>query len=143
MGKDVIVACDFPSRSLTLDFLNLFSTQKPFVKIGMELFYAEGPSIVKEIKARGHRIFLDLKLHDIPNTVKSAMAVLSALDIDMCNLHAGGTIPMMEAAIEGLTRPNGARPLLIAVTQLTSTSEERMHSDLLIPASMPETVMQF
>lgn len=124
MGKDVIVACDFPSRSLTLDFLNLFSTQKPFVKIGMELFYAEGPSIVKEIKARGHRIFLDLKLHDIPNTVKSAMAVLSALDIDMCNLHAGGTIPMMEAAIEGLTRPNGARPLLIAVTQLTSTSEE-------------------
>ena len=143
MGKDVIVACDFPSRSLTLDFLNLFSTQKPFVKIGMELFYAEGPSIVKEIKARGHRIFLDLKLHDIPNTVKSAMAVLSALDIDMCNLHAGGTIPMMEAAIEGLTRPNGARPLLIAVTQLTSTSEERMHSDLLIPASMPETVMHY
>lgn len=143
MGKDVIVACDFPSRSLTLDFLNLFSTQKPFVKIGMELFYAEGPSIVKEIKARGHRIFLDLKLHDIPNTVKNAMAVLSALDIDMCNLHAGGTIPMMEAAIEGLTRPDGTRPLLIAVTQLTSTSEERMHSDLLIPASMPETVMHY
>lgn len=143
MEKDVIIACDFPSRSLTLDFLDLFSMQKPFVKIGMELFYAEGPSIVKEIKARGHRIFLDLKLHDIPNTVKSAMAVLSALEIDMCNLHACGTIPMMEAAIEGLTRPDGTRPLLIAVTQLTSTSEERMHSDLLIPTSMPETVIHY
>lgn len=143
MEKDVIIACDFPSRSLTLDFLDLFSMQKPFVKIGMELFYAEGPSIVKEIKARGHRIFLDLKLHDIPNTVKSAMAILSALDIDMCNLHAGGTIPMMEAAIEGLTHPDGTRPLLIAVTQLTSTSEERMHSDLLIPTSMPETVIHY
>ncbi len=143
MGKDVIVACDFPSRNATLDFLDLFKKQKPFVKIGMELFYAEGPGIVKEIKARGHRIFLDLKLHDIPNTVKSAMAVLSSLDVDMCNLHAGGTIPMMEAAIEGLTRPDGTRPLLIAVTQLTSTSEERMHSDLLISKSMPETVMHY
>lgn len=143
MGKDVIVACDFPNRNATLDFLDLFKKQKPFVKIGMELFYAEGPGIVKEIKARGHRIFLDLKLHDIPNTVKSAMAVLSSLDVDMCNLHAGGTIPMMEAAIEGLTRPDGTRPLLIAVTQLTSTSEERMHSDLLISKSMSETVMHY
>lgn len=126
MGKDVIVACDFSSREETMAFLDNFKGRKPFVKIGMELFYAEGPDIVREIKARGHKIFLDLKLHDIPNTVKKSMAVLSRLDVDMTNLHAGGTIAMMEAAIEGLTRPDGTRPLLIAVTQLTSTSEERM-----------------
>ena len=125
MGKDVIVACDFSSREETMAFLDNFKGRKPFVKIGMELFYAEGPDIVREIKARGHKIFLDLKLHDIPNTVKKSMAVLSRLDVDMTNLHAGGTIAMMEAAIEGLTRPDGTRPLLIAVTQLTSTSEER------------------
>ena len=123
MGKDVIVACDFSSREETMAFLDNFKGRKPFVKIGMELFYAEGPDIVREIKARGHKIFLDLKLHDIPNTVKKSMAVLSRLDVDMTNLHAGGTIAMMEAAIEGLTRPDGTRPLLIAVTQLTSTSE--------------------
>ena len=123
MGKDVIVACDFSSKEETMAFLDKFEGRKPFVKIGMELFYAEGPDIVREIKARGHKIFLDLKLHDIPNTVKKSMAVLSRLDVDMTNLHAGGTIAMMEAAIEGLTRPDGTRPLLIAVTQLTSTSE--------------------
>lgn len=122
MGKDVIIACDFPTKEATLEFLDKFTGKKPFVKIGMELFYGAGPEIVKEIKARGHKIFLDLKLHDIPNTVKSAMAVLAKLDVDMCNVHASGTKAMMEAALEGLTREDGSRPLLIAVTQLTSTS---------------------
>ena len=143
MGKDVIVACDFSSKEETMAFLNKFEGRKPFVKIGMELFYAEGPEIVREIKARGHKIFLDLKLHDIPNTVKKSMAVLSRLDVDMTNLHAGGTIAMMEAAIEGLTRPDGTRPLLIAVTQLTSTSEERMKNDLLINEKMDKVVMHY
>lgn len=143
MGKDVIVACDFSSKEETMAFLDKFEGRKPFVKIGMELFYAEGPDIVREIKARGHKIFLDLKLHDIPNTVKKSMAVLSRLDVDMTNLHAGGTIAMMEAAIEGLTRPDGTRPLLIAVTQLTSTSEERMKSDLLINEKMDKVVMHY
>ncbi len=143
MGKDVIVACDFASREETMAFLNNFKGRKPFVKIGMELFYAEGPDIVREIKARGHKIFLDLKLHDIPNTVKKSMAVLSRLDVDMTNLHAGGTVAMMEAAIEGLTRPDGTRPLLIAVTQLTSTSEERMKTDLLINEKMDKVVMHY
>ena len=143
MGKDVIVACDFSNREETMAFLDNFKGRKPFVKIGMELFYAEGPDIVREIKARGHKIFLDLKLHDIPNTVKKSMAVLSRLDVDMTNLHAGGTIAMMEAAIEGLTRPDGTRPLLIAVTQLTSTSEERMKKDLLINESMDKVVMHY
>lgn len=143
MGKDVIVACDFSSREETMAFLDNFKGRKPFVKIGMELFYAEGPDIVREIKARGHKSFLDLKLHDIPNTVKKSMAVLSRLDVDMTNLHAGGTIAMMEAAIEGLTRPDGTRPLLIAVTQLTSTSEERMKNDLLINESMDKVVMHY
>ncbi len=143
MGKDVIVAFDFSSREETMAFLDNFKGRKPFVKIGMELFYAEGPDIVREIKARGHKIFLDLKLHDIPNTVKKSMAVLSRLDVDMTNLHAGGTIAMMEAAIEGLTRPDGTRPLLIAVTQLTSTSEERMKNDLLINESMDKVVMHY
>ena len=143
MGEDVIVACDFSSREETMAFLDNFKGRKPFVKIGMELFYAEGPDIVREIKARGHKIFLDLKLHDIPNTVKKSMTVLSRLDVDMTNLHAGGTIAMMEAAIEGLTRPDGTRPLLIAVTQLTSTSEERMKNDLLINESMDKVVMHY
>lgn len=143
MGKDVIVACDFSSKEETMSFLDKFEGRKPFVKIGMELFYAEGPDIVREIKARGHKIFLDLKLHDIPNTVKKSMAVLSRLDVDMTNLHAGGTIAMMEAAIEGFTRPDGTRPLLIAVTQLTSTSEERMKSDLLINEKMDKVVMHY
>lgn len=143
MGKDVIVACDFSSKEETMAFLDKFQGKKPFVKIGMELFYAEGPDIVREIKARGHKIFLDLKLHDIPNTVKKSMAVLSRLDVDMTNLHAGGTIAMMEAAIEGLTRPDGTRPLLIAVTQLTSTSEERMKNDLLINDKMDRVVMHY
>ncbi len=143
MGKDVIVACDFSSKEETMAFLEKFQGKKPFVKIGMELFYAEGPDIVREIKARGHKIFLDLKLHDIPNTVKKSMAVLSRLDVDMTNLHAGGTIAMMEAAIEGLTRPDGTRPLLIAVTQLTSTSEERMKNDLLINEKMDKVVMHY
>lgn len=143
MGKDVIVACDFAGKAETLEFLDKFSGRKPFVKIGMELFYAEGPEIVREIKARGHKIFLDLKLHDIPNTVKKAMRVLSRLDVDMCNLHAGGTVAMMEAALEGLTREDGTRPLLIAVTQLTSTSEERMKSDLLIEKPIDEVVMHY
>lgn len=143
MGKDVIVACDFSSKEETMAFLDKFEGRKPFVKIGMELFYAEGPDIVREIKARGHKIFLDLKLHDIPNTVKKSMAVLSRLDVDMTNLHAGGTIAMMEAAIEGLTRPDGTRPLLIAVTQLTSTSEERMKNDLLINEKMDKVVMHY
>ena len=136
MGKDVIIACDFESAAKTFEFLDKFTDEKPFVKIGMELFYAEGPSIVREIKRRGHKIFLDLKLHDIPNTVKKSMAVLSKLDVDMTNLHAAGTVDMMKAALEGLTRPDGTRPLLIAVTQLTSTSEERMHNELLINASI-------
>ena len=143
MNRDVIVACDFASRDEVLTFLDKFSGRKPFVKIGMELYYAEGPQIVRDIKARGHKIFLDLKLHDIPNTVKKSMAVLSRLDVDMCNLHAAGTRAMMEAALEGLTRPDGTRPLLIAVTQLTSTSEERMQQELLISSPLPETVMHY
>ncbi len=143
MGRDVIIACDFASKESCMNFLDNFKEEKPFVKIGMELFYAEGPEIVKEIKARGHKIFLDLKLHDIPNTVKKAMSVLSRLDVDMCNLHAGGTVAMMEAAIEGLTRPDGTRPMLIAVTQLTSTSQERMENDLLISKPLDEVVMHY
>ncbi len=143
MERDVIIACDFDSKEKTLQFLDLFKDKKPFVKIGMELYYAEGPSIVSEIKKRGHKIFLDLKLHDIPNTVKKAMAVLSRLDVDMCNLHAGGTIPMMKGAIEGLTRADGTRPLLIAVTQLTSTDEKTMQSDLLIEKPLDEVVMHY
>ena len=143
MGRDVIVACDFDSKQKTLEFLDKFTGRKPFVKIGMELFYAEGPSIVKEIKARGHKIFLDLKLHDIPNTVKKSMAVLSRLDVDMTNLHAGGTVRMMQAAIEGLTRPDGTRPILIAVTQLTSTDEESMRKDLLIEKPIDQVVMHY
>ena len=143
MGKDVIIACDFAGKAECMSFLDKFTGVKPFVKIGMELFYAEGPQIVRDIKARGHKIFLDLKLHDIPNTVKKSMAVLSRLDVDMCNLHAGGTVAMMEAAVEGLTRPDGTRPILIAVTQLTSTSEERMRSDLLIEKPMEEVVMHY
>ena len=143
MGKDVIVACDFPSKEDVLTFLDKFTGKKPFVKIGMELFYGAGPEIVREIKKRGHKIFLDLKLCDIPNTVKKSMAVLSNLDVDMTNLHASGTIAMMEAALEGLTRPDGTRPILIAVTQLTSTSEERMKKDLLIDAPLDEVVMHY
>ena len=143
MGKDVIIACDFDSKQKTLEFLDKFTGRKPFVKIGMELFYAEGPSIVREIKERGHKIFLDLKLHDIPNTVKKSMAVLSRLDVDMTNLHAGGTVRMMQAAIEGLTREDGTRPLLIAVTQLTSTDEESMKKDLLIDKPIDEVVMHY
>ena len=143
MERDVIIACDFSSAEETFKFLDKFEGKKPFVKIGMELYYAEGPSIVREIKARGHKIFLDLKLHDIPNTVKKAMAVLSRLDVDMCNLHAAGTVNMMKAALEGLTRPDGTRPLLIAVTQLTSTSEETMKSDLLIDRPLDEVVMHY
>ena len=143
MGRDVIVACDFSSKEEVMSFLDKFQDKKPFVKIGMELFYAEGPSIVKEIKARGHKIFLDLKLCDIPNTVKKSMSVLSGLDVDMTNLHAFGTKAMMEAAIEGLTRPDGTRPILIAVTQLTSTSEERMKNDLLINEPLDKVVMHY
>ena len=143
MGKDVIVACDFASGEQTYAFLDKFTGRKPFVKIGMELYYAEGPQIVRELKARGHKIFLDLKLHDIPNTVKKAMAVLSRLDVDICNLHASGTIPMMEAALEGLTRPDGTRPLLIAVTQLTSTDQAHMENDLMIHAPMADVVSHY
>ena len=143
MGKDVIIALDFDSKEKTLAFLDRFTEEKPFVKIGMELYYAEGPAIVREIKARGHKIFLDLKLHDIPNTVKKSMAVLSGLDVDMTNLHAAGTKAMMEAALEGLTRPDGTRPLLIAVTQLTSTSQERMESDLHIEKPLDQVVMHY
>ena len=143
MGKDVIIACDFASKADVMTFLDKFTDCKPFVKIGMELYYAEGPAIVKEIKARGHKIFLDLKLHDIPNTVKKSMAVLSHLDVDMTNLHAGGTITMMQAGLEGLTRPDGTRPLLIAVTQLTSTSQERMEADLLINEPIGKVVMHY
>ncbi|MBE6933776.1 MAG: orotidine-5'-phosphate decarboxylase [Ruminococcaceae bacterium] len=143
MGKDVIIACDFSSREATLSFLDKFQGKKPFVKIGMELYFAEGPDIVREIKARGHKIFLDLKLHDIPNTVKKAMAVLSNLDVDICNLHAAGTVNMMEQALEGLTRADGTRPLLIAVTQLTSTDQESLERDLMIHAPMDEVVMHY
>ena len=143
MGKDVIVACDFAGAAQTFGFLDRFTGKKPFVKIGMELYYAEGPSIVREIKRRGHRIFLDLKLHDIPNTVKKAMAVLSSLDADIVNLHAAGTSAMMEAALEGLTRPDGSRPLLIAVTQLTSTDQESMERDLLIREPIDQVVMHY
>ncbi len=143
MGKDVIVACDFASKEATFEFLDKFEDKKPFVKIGMELYYAEGPEIVREIKRRGHKIFLDLKLHDIPNTVKKAMNVLSRLDVDMTNLHAAGTGRMMSAAIEGLTRPDGTRPLLIAVTQLTSTDEDTMKRDLLIDAPIADVVMHY
>ena len=143
MGKDVIIACDFASADDTFKFLDKFTEEKPFVKIVMELFYAEGPSIVREIKRRGHKIFLDLKLHDIPNTVKKSMAVLSKLDVDMTNLHAAGTIDMMKAALEGLTREDGTRPILIAVTQLTSTSEERMQKELLINASINDTIVKY
>ncbi len=143
MGKDVIIACDFSNKQKVFDFLDNFTEEKPYVKIGMELFYGAGPEIVKGIKERGHKIFLDLKLHDIPNTVKKAMSVLSAMDVDMCNLHAAGTIAMMEAAIEGLTRPDGTRPLLIAVTQLTSTSQERMENDLLINEPIDKVVMHY
>ena len=143
MGKDVIIACDFASADAAFAFLDKFENEKPFVKIGMELYYAEGPSIVKKIKERGHKIFLDLKLHDIPNTVKKSMAVLSSLDVDMCNLHAAGTSKMMTAALEGLTRPDGTRPLLIAVTQLTSTDEETMQKELLINEKIGEVVMKY
>ena len=143
MGRDVIIACDFDSAEKTLAFLDQFKGRKPFVKIGMELYYAEGPAIVKALKERGHKIFLDLKLHDIPNTVKKSMAVLSRLDVDMTNLHAAGTINMMKAAIEGLTRPDGTRPLLIAVTQLTSTDQESMTKDLLIDKPIDEVVMHY
>ena len=143
MGKDVIVACDFASAQQTFDFLDKFTGRKPFVKIGMELYYAEGPEIVRQIKKRGHKIFLDLKLHDIPNTVKKSMAVLSRLDVDITNLHASGTCRMMEAALEGLTRPDGTRPLLIAVTQLTSTDQESMENDLMIHAPIDEVVMHY
>ena len=143
MGKDVIIACDFSSAEQTLAFLDRFTGRKPFVKIGMELYYAAGPEIVREIKARGHKIFLDLKLHDIPNTVKKAMAVLSRLDVDICNLHAAGTAEMMRAALEGLTRPDGTRPLLIAVTQLTSTNQEALEQELLIDRPIDEVVMSY
>ena len=143
MGKDVIIACDFSSKEQVFEFLDKFQDKKPFIKIGMELFYAEGPEIVKEIKKRGHKIFLDLKLHDIPNTVKKSMNVLSRLDVDMTNLHAAGTITMMQAALEGLTRPDGTRPLLIAVTQLTSTDQQRMEDDLLIKEPIDKVVMHY
>lgn len=143
MAKDVIIACDFNSKEEVLNFLSKFENEKPFVKIGMELFYAEGPEIVREIKKMGHKIFLDLKLHDIPNTVKKSMAVLSNLEVDMCNVHAAGTKGMMSAALEGLTRPDGTRPLLIAVTQLTSTSEEVMQQELWIEKPIDETVMHY
>ena len=143
MGKDVIVACDFSSAEQVFSFLDKFKERKPFVKIGMELYYAQGPEIVRQIKARGHKIFLDLKLHDIPNTVKKAMAVLSGLDVDMCNVHAAGTSAMMKAALEGLTRPDGSRPLLIAVTQLTSTDQESMEKELLIEKPLDQVVMSY
>ena len=143
MGRDVIIACDFASREATMNFLDKFQEEKPFVKIGMELYYAEGPAIVRDIKARGHKIFLDLKLHDIPNTVKKAMNVLSRLDVDVCNLHAAGTVNMMKAALEGLTRPDGTRPLLIAVTQLTSTDQESMETDLLIKEDINDVIIHY
>ena len=143
MGRDVIIACDFSSKEKTFEFLDKFTGKKPFVKIGMELFYSEGAEIVREIKRRGHKIFLDLKLHDIPNTVKKSMAVLSALDVDICNLHASGTSAMMKAALEGLTREDGTRPLLIAVTQLTSTDQEALEKDLLIKEPIDKVVMHY
>ncbi len=143
MGKDVIIACDFNSKEETLSFLGRFGERRPFVKIGMELYYAEGPAIVRALKERGHKVFLDLKLHDIPNTVKKAMKVLSDMDIDMCNVHAAGTIDMMKAAIEGLTKDDGSRPLLIAVTQLTSTTQERMESDIMINEPMKKVVAHY
>ncbi|MBE6578183.1 MAG: orotidine-5'-phosphate decarboxylase [Ruminococcaceae bacterium] len=143
MGKDVIVACDFAGKEEVLNFLDKFEGRKPFVKIGMELYYAEGPAIVREIKERGHKIFLDLKLHDIPNTVKKSMKVLSTLGVDITNLHAAGTVRMMEAALEGLTRPDGTRPLLIAVTQLTSTDQESLEQDLWIEKPMADVVMHY
>ena len=143
MGKDVIIACDFSSAQAIFAFLDQFEGKKPFVKIGMELFYSEGPDIVRQIKARGHKIFLDLKLHDIPTTVRKAMAVLSNLDVDICNLHAAGTTSMMTAALEGITRADGSRPLLIAVTQLTSTDQESMEKDLMIHAPIDEVVMHY
>ncbi len=145
MNRDVIIACDFSSAAETYEFLDLFSreSRKPFLKIGMELYYAEGPEMVRQLKRRGHRIFLDLKLHDIPNTVRKTMRVLSSLDIDLCNVHAAGTIDMMRAALEGLTRPDGTRPLLVAVTQLTSTSEERMQQELLVDASIDEAIAHY
>ena len=143
MSRDVMIALDFKSAAEVFDFLDLFTLERPYVKVGMELFYAEGPQIVREIKKRGHKIFLDLKLHDIPNTVQKAMRVLSGLDVDMCNLHAAGTMEMMRGALAGLVREDGTRPLLIAVTQLTSTSEERMQKELLIGASMEDTVVQY
>ena len=143
MAKDVIIACDFSSKEDVINFLSKFEEESLYIKIGMELFYAEGPSIIKEIKSRGHKIFLDLKLHDIPNTVMKAMSVLSNLDVDMCNVHAAGTVAMMEAAMKGLTREDGTRPLLIAVTQLTSTSEERMREDLMIQEPIDKVVMHY
>ena len=143
MGKDVIIACDFAGRKQTLEFLDRFSQERPFLKIGMELYYAEGPAIVRELKERGHKLFLDLKLHDIPNTVKKAMAVLSRLDVDMTNLHAGGGVEMMKYALEGLTRPDGTRPILIAVTQLTSTGQERMERELLIREPLEQVVLHY
>ena len=143
MNRDVIIACDFSSAAQLTEFLDRFGEERPFVKIGMELFYAEGPAIVREVKRRGHKIFLDLKLHDIPNTVKKAMAVLSGLNVDIINLHAAGTAEMMKAALEGLTRPDGSRPLLIAVTQLTSTSEQRMHDELLIDRPINEVIVHY
>lgn len=143
MGKDVIIACDFPSSAETLDFLDGFRGRKPFVKIGMELFYSAGPEIVRKVKERGHSVFLDLKLHDIPNTVKRTMSVLRDLGADICNLHAAGTVPMMEAALEGLTRPDGTRPLLIAVTQLTSTDQAAMERDLWIERPMDQVVLHY
>ena len=143
MGKDVIIACDFDSKKQLVNFLDLFEEESLYLKVGMELYYAEGPAIIKEIKSRGHKIFLDLKLHDIPNTVMKAMRVLSELDVDMCNVHAAGTIAMMEAAIKGLTKEDGSRPLLIAVTQLTSTSQERMEKDLLIEKPIDQVVMHY
>ncbi|MEG0156665.1 MAG: orotidine-5'-phosphate decarboxylase [Anaerovoracaceae bacterium] len=143
MSREVIIALDFPGKKETLAFLDGFQEEKPFVKIGMELFYAEGPEIIREIKARGHEIFLDLKLHDIPNTVEKAMASLSRLDVDMCNVHAAGTIKMMEAAVKGLTRADGSRPLLIAVTQLTSTDKERMNTELGINGTVEEVVIAY
>lgn len=143
MGKDVIIACDFPSKEAVLSFLDKFPGRKPYVKIGMELFYSEGPEIVSEVKERGHKVFLDLKLHDIPNTVEKAMAALSRLDVDMCNLHAAGTEDMMKAALRGLTRKDGSRPLLIAVTQLTSTSQERMENEILIKEDIDKVVIKY
>lgn len=143
MNRDVIIACDFPGKEQTLEFLDKFTEEKPYVKVGMELFYSAGPQIIKEIKERGHKIFLDLKLHDIPNTVEKAMSVLSKLDVDMCNVHAAGTKEMMAAAVKGLTREDGSRPLLVAVTQLTSTSQDAMTSQLLIDHSLNDVVIKY